>query len=728
MTIEGDDAPARAARSSSSPPRTPSSTRARTRCPRRSSTASSCAPPSGTPAARTSSRCSAAGSSGGTDEVELRAVVDRETLLEMQRGDRAGVRRRRASRRYCVDLVAATRESQSVGRRREPARQRSRCSSSRAARPRSPGRDYVLPDDVKAIAVARARATGSSCGPSSGCSGSPPRTSCARSSRACRRRAPRTSPPFRDAQREPAPRGVRGARRDRARRGARAAAAGARDRSPRRSRSCSRSGRRSRATRARGRLLARDRANPRGRRGRGASSPFARDAAVDRLELLLELPDGVEIVGDGGRARDPARRRTRSACSSSRSLRALGRVRASERSRRARAIRSGSSSGRGSFGLPHHAEGYPSPESLSRILSPVETQAFAGSEVARVKGDGIEYADIRDYVARRPPARDQLARVRADERRPRRQRAPPGAEHGRRPLRGQLLRRARRAPEHARRRGARGGDARRRATSSAGTASASSRSAASCSWLRPGMGLTQRYRLIETLLETGVAPTYTWRDVSLIPARILPPKALVFGLTPLVDSRFVTALENLRARGFDLVVVEIDPVTLVEPGPSELDRLAYRLWLLEREVLGARLERLGIGGRALGRGRVARDRSGGGEDVQALRKARHACSHGLRGVRPRRGPRRAPARAGGGRRAARGGLPRRRGRAARARRGARARLAVARPGVARRCSAASTEPSSRSTTRRSTPRRRCTRQVCSSPPSSRTGRSRSGRT
>ena len=41
---------------------------------------------------------------------------------------------------------------------------------------------------------------------------------------------------------------------------------------------------------------------------------------------------------------------------------------------------------------------YPTPESLSRIISPVETQAFAGSEVARVKGDGIEYADIRDYV------------------------------------------------------------------------------------------------------------------------------------------------------------------------------------------------------------------------------------------------------------------------------------------------------------------------------------------
>ncbi len=55
-------------------------------------------------------------------------------------------------------------------------------------------------------------------------------------------------------------------------------------------------------------------------------------------------------------------------------------------------------------------------------------------------------------------------------------------------------------------------------------------------WLQPGMGLAQRFRLVDTLLETGVEPTYTWRDVSVIPARILPPKALVLAITPLVDS------------------------------------------------------------------------------------------------------------------------------------------------------------------------------------------------
>jgi len=82
--------------------------------------------------------------------------------------------------------------------------------------------------------------------------------------------------------------------------------------------------------------------------------------------------------------------------------------------------------------------------------------------------------------------------------------------------------------------------------------------------------------------------------VNRIPPRILPTKALVLALTPLVDPRYVAALEDLRARGFDLVVVEVDPVGLVEPGRDETEALAYRLWLLERDVLRSRLQGLGI--------------------------------------------------------------------------------------------------------------------------------------
>ena len=314
--------------------------------------------------------------------------------------------------------------------------------------------------------------------------------------------------------------------------------------------------------------------------------------AVDRLELMVDLPHGVEVV-DGGAARS-----MRLQAGEERELgitlrcRRWGlydvgavRVRARDPWRLV--------TWESRIEASHRLKVYPRPLTLRRLLAPMETQAFAGSQVARTKGDGVEYADIRDFVpgdrlrsinwrasARRQglvvnerhPERntdvvlfvDSFADVRDDDR--------------------SVLDEAVRAAaalatkylEHRDRVGlvAFGGVLR---------------------WLQPGMGSTQRYRLVETLLETGVEPTYTWRDVNVIPARILPPASLVLALTPLVDPRFVAALEDLRGRRYDVAVVEVDPIPLVRPGRTEVERAAYRLWLLEREVHRWRLETRGIG-------------------------------------------------------------------------------------------------------------------------------------
>jgi MoxR-like ATPase len=86
-----------------------------------------------------------------SDEVELDQVVDRETLLEMQQAIEE-VHVAPSVRRYCVDLVAATRESQNSAVGASPRGslallKLSRCKAAIA------GRDYVLPDDVKAVAI-----------------------------------------------------------------------------------------------------------------------------------------------------------------------------------------------------------------------------------------------------------------------------------------------------------------------------------------------------------------------------------------------------------------------------------------------------------------------------------------------------------------------------------------------------------------------------------------------
>ena len=85
------------------------------------------------------------------DEVELRPVIDRETLLEMQQAIEA-VHVDESIGRYVVELVGATRESPSVSVGSSPRGslalvKLSRCRAALA------GRDFVTPDDVKSVAI-----------------------------------------------------------------------------------------------------------------------------------------------------------------------------------------------------------------------------------------------------------------------------------------------------------------------------------------------------------------------------------------------------------------------------------------------------------------------------------------------------------------------------------------------------------------------------------------------
>ena len=316
------------------------------------------------------------------------------------------------------------------------------------------------------------------------------------------------------------------------------------------------------------------------------------ERAIDRADVVVELPRGVELA-DGELARSV-------------------RLHAGEERELELAIRCTSWGvydvgelrihARDTFRLvtwaaridaAHRLKVYPRPVALRQLLEPMQTQAFAGSQVARVKGDGVEYADIREFVPGdrmrsinwRASARRRVLVV--NERHPERNADVVLFVDSFTDVRGagrSLLEEAIRAAASLATRYLERRD-RVGLVSFGGV----------LRWLQPGMGASQRYRLVETMLETGVAPTYTWRDVNIIPARTLPPAALVVALSPLVDPRFVAALEDLRGRRFDVAVVELDPVPLVGPGRTEVERAAYRLWLLDREARRARLESRGIG-------------------------------------------------------------------------------------------------------------------------------------
>ena len=90
-----------------------------------------------------------------SDDVELRPVIDRETLSRCSR-------RPNAFMLPSASASTASTSSPRRGRLRAPRSVRARAeaslsSSSPAAGPRYSGRDFVLPDDVKAIAVPGAR-------------------------------------------------------------------------------------------------------------------------------------------------------------------------------------------------------------------------------------------------------------------------------------------------------------------------------------------------------------------------------------------------------------------------------------------------------------------------------------------------------------------------------------------------------------------------------------------
>ena len=86
-----------------------------------------------------------------TDEVVLDAVVDRETMVDMQHACEQ-VHVAESVRTYCVDLVAATRGSQSTAVGASPRGSLALLKLSRC-KAALDGRDFVLPDDVKAVAV-----------------------------------------------------------------------------------------------------------------------------------------------------------------------------------------------------------------------------------------------------------------------------------------------------------------------------------------------------------------------------------------------------------------------------------------------------------------------------------------------------------------------------------------------------------------------------------------------
>jgi uncharacterized protein (DUF58 family) len=239
-----------------------------------------------------------------------------------------------------------------------------------------------------------------------------------------------------------------------------------------------------------------------------------------------------------------------------------------------------------------HLRVYPREDVLSRILQPWETQLYSGNEVARHKGEGIEFADVRAWAPGDPVKR---VNWRASARR------------------GELIVNESHPERNtdvilfvdsfaeARQSGAGTLDLAVRATASLAEAYVRRRDRVGLigfggilRWLLPGSGLVQLYRIVDALLDTEIVLSYFWKEIEVIPRRTLPPSALVIALSPLLDARSVGALLDLRARGFDLAVVDVSPVPFTTRPSNASDAVAYDIWRLRRDALRHRLQRSGV--------------------------------------------------------------------------------------------------------------------------------------
>ena len=221
-----------------------------------------------------------------------------------------------------------------------------------------------------------------------------------------------------------------------------------------------------------------------------------------------------------------------------------------------------------------------------------DTTPFSGSQVSRAKGEGIEFADIRPFAAG-----DRVRRVnwRASARR---ERMYVNESHPERASDVILF-----LDSFAEARGSGEGtiDQAVRAASSLADAYLERRNRVGLvsfggilRWLPPAMGMRQQYRIVDALIETELARSYFSTTVEVIPRRVLPPQALVIALTPLLDQRTINALLDLRARGFDLAVVDVSPIPYVAGEHGTGDDLAWRLWTMWRQALHHRYERVGV--------------------------------------------------------------------------------------------------------------------------------------
>lgn len=315
-------------------------------------------------------------------------------------------------------------------------------------------------------------------------------------------------------------------------------------------------------------------------------------SAVDRLDVALVLPRGLSLAQGGSPV--GVRLRGGELRSVNLSLRAdqWGLHRVGSIVLRAR-DRTGLVVWEGAAADAHPLRVLPGPTTLTHLVRPRRTRVHTGNQVARVRGAGTEFAEIRPYQAG-DPVRTVNWRLTA-------RRGEPWVNDHHPERSTDVVVFLDTFDAEALADGV-------RAAAGLAVAHLDQRDrvgligfGGSLRWFEPGAGRHQEYRLIDALITTQSFASEAWRSLAVVPRRCLPPNALVLAVSPLQDQRTVTALGDLRARGIDLAVLQVVPGRAAVDGtsgnsirPGPFAALAERMIALEQNAMRSRFARLGV--------------------------------------------------------------------------------------------------------------------------------------
>ncbi len=113
-------------------------------------------------------------------------------------------------------------------------------------------------------------------------------------------------------------------------------------------------------------------------------------------------------------------------------------------------------------------------------------------------------------------------------------------------------------------------------------------------WVEPGTGPSHLERIRQSLLSSTAYFSYAWKTAEVIPRRLFPGGCLVLAVSPLGDPRFAATIASLRSRGLDLAVIEVEPAPPDADPSYPAESLARRIVSMERLELRRRFWRLGV--------------------------------------------------------------------------------------------------------------------------------------